>query len=306
MSAAADPFRHEALLYAGDDELVSSVSAFVRDGRAAGEPTLVLVGARKLDLLREELGDEADGAHFADIAAVGRNPARIIPAWQTFVARNAGPGVRLRGVGEPIFPERSPQELVEAHRHEALLNLAFLDTTSFWLVCPYDVEALPEVVIEEARRTHPLVAHRDLHGPSDHYRGIEAISAPFDAPLPPRPAGARELRFSGATLDELPRLVAEQAATAGLSVERRIDLVVAVTELARQSGEGSVALWRDGRSLVCELRGRWPLDGPLDDRLLPQAGSTRVGLWMANQLCDLVQVRSGPEGITARLHLPAE
>ena len=107
MSAAADPFRHEALLYAGDDELVSAVSAFVRDGRAAGEPTLVLVGARKLDLLREELGDEADGAHFADIAAVGRNPARIIPAWQDFVTERQRPEGRIWGIGEPIWPGRS-------------------------------------------------------------------------------------------------------------------------------------------------------------------------------------------------------
>jgi hypothetical protein len=300
----ADPFRHEALLYAGDDELVAAVSAFARDGQAAGEPTLVLVGARKVGLLREELGDDAGGVHVGDIAEVGRNPARIIPAWQTFVARNAGPGVRLRGVGEPVFPDRSAQELVEAHRHEALLNLAFLDTSSFWLVCPYDMEALPAAEIEEARRTHPLVTHGEAHGESADYHGIDAISAPFDAPLPPRPAAAWEIAFDPSTLDELPRVVAERAAEAGLAVPRRIDLVVAAGEIARNSSRGSVYLWSDGRNVLCEIHGHGPLNGPLDDRALPAHGSTKIGIWVANQLCDLVQVRSEPGGVIARLHLP--
>ena len=300
----ADHFRHEALLYAGDDELVAAVSAFVRDGQAAGEPTLALVGARKVDLLREELGDDAEGVQLGDIAEVGRNPARIIPAWQTFVARNAGPGVRLRGVGEPIFPERTPEELVEAHRHEALLNLAFLDRSAFWLVCPYDVETLPAAVIDEARCTHPLVTRGDLHGESADYLGIDAISAPFDTPLTPRPAAAWEIPFDPSTVDELPRLVAERAAEAGLAVPRRIDLVVAVGEIARNSGQGSLYLWSDGRGVLCEIHGHGPLDGPLGDREAPRDGTARIGIWVANQLCDLVQVRSGPGGVTARLHVP--
>jgi DcmR-like sensory protein len=305
VSAVAEPFRHEALLYAGDDEFVASVAAFVRDGRAAGEPTLVLTGARKLERLREELGADGDGAHLADIAEVGRNPARIIPAWQTFVARNSAPGVRLRGVGEPIFPERTAAELVEAHRHEALLNLAFLDTSSFWLVCPYDVAALPPAVIEEARRTHPLVRRGDVGGESAEYHGLAAIASPFAAPMAARPAGARELRFDPATLGELPALVAEHAAAAGLAVPRRIDLVVAAGEIARNTGHGSLFVWRDGGTVVCELHGHGALDGPLGDREPPPHGSPRIGLWMANQLCDLVQIRSEPGGVVARLHLPA-
>ena len=295
----ADPFRHEALFYTGDDELVAAVSAFVRDGQSAGEPALVLVGKRKVDLLREELGDDTEGVQLGDIAKVGRNPARIIPVWQTFVARNAGPGVRLRGVGEPIFPERTAQELVEAHRHEALLNLAFLDTSAFWLVCPYDVDALPASVIEEARRTHPFV---EGHGESADFRGIDTIAAPFDAPLPPRPAAAWEIPFEPGTLEVLPRLIAECAAEAGLPVAGRIDLVVAAGEIARNSGRGTVYLWSDGRAVLCEIHGHVPLEGPLDDRALPGHRSTRIGLWVANQLCDLVQVRTEPGGVTARLH----
>ncbi|HEX2044750.1 MAG TPA: MEDS domain-containing protein, partial [Gaiellaceae bacterium] len=155
--STTERFRHEALLYSGEDEFVARSTAFVRDGVGAGEPVLVVVSARKIDRLREALGADADSVHFADMAAVGRNPGRIIPAWQDFVARYAAPSVRLRGIGEPIFPERTPDELVECQRHESLLNVAFADATAFWLLCPYDVAALPAAVIDEVGRSHPLV-----------------------------------------------------------------------------------------------------------------------------------------------------
>ena len=31
--------------------------------------------------------------------------------------------------------------------------------------------------------------------------------------------------------------------------------------------------------------------------------ATGRGLWLANQLCNLVQIRSSPEGTTVRLHM---
>ena len=36
---------------------------------------------------------------------------------------------------------------------------------------------------------------------------------------------------------------------------------------------------------------------------LAWSGPEAVGVWMANQLCDLVQVRSGPAGTVVRLHV---
>src|SRR5580765_3298517 len=117
-------FRHEAFLHAGDAEFVSGAAGFVREGVAAGEPVLVVLPAGHGELLREELGDEAGTVHFADMSLVGRNPARIIPAWQQFLDR-ADRGAAVRGVGEPVYASRSAAELVECQRHEALLNLAF-------------------------------------------------------------------------------------------------------------------------------------------------------------------------------------
>ena len=75
-------FRHEALLYAGDDGFVDGTLPWLREAVAAQEPTLVVVSAARIARLRDELGADAEDLTFADMAEVGTNPARIIPAWR--------------------------------------------------------------------------------------------------------------------------------------------------------------------------------------------------------------------------------
>lgn len=302
---SAPPFRHQALLYAGEEDFVARTSAFIRDGLQAGDPAMVVVAPHKIDLLREELGAHCDGVQFADMSTVGRNPARIIPAWQAFVDRNGAPGVTLRGIGEPIGPERKPDELLECQLHESLLNLAFADTNSFWLVCPYDVESLPAEVIEQTRRSHPVVAHRDWYERSVGYDPV----APAAEPLAPPPVEARVLHFDASTVSAVTGFVADHVTGAELSPSRRIDFVVAVREIAGESvthggGEGVVRVWSDPEGVVCEISDRRELDDPLADRQVRaerQPGSH--GLWVANQLCDLVQIRSHPPETVMRLYI---
>src|SRR4051794_10664830 len=93
---ASQPFRHEALFYAGEQDFVASAGAFIRDGAEAGEPTLVVVSARKIGLLREELNGHAASVQFADMADVGANPGRVIAKWQDFVDEHGGCGKSLR------------------------------------------------------------------------------------------------------------------------------------------------------------------------------------------------------------------
>ena len=111
-------FRHEALFYANHDRFMQGTTSFIRDGLAADEPALVVVSAEKIEQLQRALEDPNDLVRFADMDAVGTNPARIIPAWRDFVDEHAG--VRpFRGIGEPIWAARSPEELVECQRHES-------------------------------------------------------------------------------------------------------------------------------------------------------------------------------------------
>jgi len=301
-------YRHEAFLYSGLPEFLSGTLTFIRRAVSAGDPVLVVVSAAKIGLLRQQLGAEAAHVTFADMADVGANPARIIALWQTFVQANTG-AAQLCGIGEPIGPARSPAELAECQLHEALLNVAF-DDTPLWLLCPYDLEALAAAVIDEAQRAHPFVAHGDQRRPSSAFEPIDA-GAPFDRPLPPPAAGAASMPFGSGDLRRLRAFVAGHAERAGLVKESATGVVLAVSELASNSimhggGRGELRVWTEGRSLVCEVSDEGHITSPLVGRVRPALGATGgAGLWLANQLCDLVQISSSARGTTIRVHQAA-
>src|SRR3954469_4930414 len=94
-------FEHEALLYAGENDFAEQTARFVREGLAAGEPVLVMVGARKIGVLREALGADADAVCFEDMGGGGYNPARTPPAGRGFA--DSGAARPMRGIGEPIW-----------------------------------------------------------------------------------------------------------------------------------------------------------------------------------------------------------
>ncbi|MBO0689573.1 MAG: MEDS domain-containing protein [Candidatus Dormibacteraeota bacterium] len=303
-SGGGGGFRHEAFLYESREEFLARTAAFIREGLSAGEPVLVAVDAEKSAGLRERL-PESSHVRWVDVRRIGRNPARITSLWQEFVAR-AGDGA-LRGVGEPIWPLRGPQELAESQRHEELLNLAFAGDLAFHLMCPYDVHALDPAVISEARRSHPALVEGATAGPSTDYRGTEAASAPFDEPLPEPSVTPSEDVVDGLSELALFDLARARIVDAGLDGARSPDLALAVLgadeSLRRGGGLRRLRVWREDDAVVCELRARHAVHDPLAGRHPPGARPEIRGLWLANQLCDLVELRSFPTGTVARLHM---
>lgn len=299
-------FVHEALLYAGEEEFVAGTVPFIAGGVAAGEAVMVAVAGPKIDLLRGALGTTDESVVFVDMDEIGGNPARIIPAWHDFLAtRPAGAGP-VRGVGEPIGPSRNRPALLECQRHEALLNLAFADSPAWWLLCPYDVAALEPAVVEEAARSHPYLMHAGKRRASDNYTGAGpvALAEPFAEPRTP----ADRLVFGEGMLGRVRQFVIDAAGRRGLGPARMGDLLLAVNELATNSirhggGRGSMRVWSQGDAVVCEVTDRGRLTDPLVGRRRPdrEAEGGR-GLWIVNQLCDLVELRSTPHGTAIRVH----
>lgn len=302
-------FRHAALIYAGEDAYADGIVPFIRAGLEAEEPVLVMVPGPKVDLLGGALGTDAREVHFADMTEVGANPGWIIPAWRDFVERRSEPGTRLRGVGEPIWAGRSPAELIECQRHEALLNVAFDGAAPMDLLCPYDERALDGSVIEDAFRSHPIVVEDGNFLDSSSYVGVETAARPFGAPLPDAPAHAATLEFEPSTLQAIRVFVAMRAAEACLDPGRTEDLVLAVNELASNSvrhggGSGVLRTWVDGRTFVAEVSDSGQIDYPLAGREAPPSGQVGGhGLWLVNQLCDLMQMRTYPSGSVVRVHI---
>jgi anti-sigma regulatory factor (Ser/Thr protein kinase) len=302
-------FSHEALLFSGEEGFLAGTAAFIEQAIAREEPVLVVLGAGRIDSLRKSLGDRAQAVEFGDMAELGRNPARIIPAWREFVARHAGEGRCVWGIGEPAFPGRSAPELAECHSHEALLNMAFADAPGFRLLCPYNVEALEPAVIERVCHTHPVVIEGGLRRKSPLYGAMRAVADALEAPLSEPPGDPEDMAFEAGSLRALRRIVAEHAARAGLAAPRADELVLAVNEVAsnsvRHGGGGGVArIWEERQSLVVEIRGGGVLDDPLAGRARRQPGPTGGhGLWLANHLVDLTEMRSFAQGTVFRLHM---
>lgn len=302
-------FCHEALLYEGDADFVDGTARFVQAGLDHDEPTLVAVSSQRIALLRDRLGSEADQVEFVDMVELGHNPARIIPAWREFLDVHGRHRGAVRGVGEPIWSGRSAAELVECQRHEALLNVAFDGSYAFSLMCPYDVSELPETVIAEALRTHPLVLHDGVDTFSEASAPHEMADAFLDIPLPEPMVPFREMEFGFGELHSLRSLVTAVARRTAMGYDRCYDLVLALSEIATNSvihggGNGIFRIWVDERSVVCEIRDQGQLNDPLVGREQPPVdGFGQRGLWMVNQLCDLVQIRVFPSGTVVRLHM---
>ncbi len=297
-------FCHAALLYADDGEYLAAVAGFVRAALRRGEPVLVAVPGDRAQVLREALGSDARQVGFADMTEAGRNPGRIISAMAEFAASHRGQPVSA--VGQPVWPARRAGECLEAARHEALSNLAFAEV-AMTALCPYDAASLPGGVLARAQQTHPLIAHPSGLAPSPAYLGPGNIPAACLAPLPSPPPQAKTFTYRG-DLQPVRELAGRYAEVAGLPPDRAADLVVAVGELAANTlahtpGAGTVRLWQTSDGFVCEIADQGWIKDPLAGRLRPATdGHGGYGLWVVNQVCDLVETRTGPGGTTTRCH----
>ena len=303
-AAQARGFRHEAFFYSGDDEFLQGTVPYLEKGICGGETVLAVLPEPRLQLIKEALGSAAEAVEFWSMGNVGRNPARLIPAWRDFL-HTCDLDRGVRGLGEPVSPERSAAEVEECELHERLFNLAFAAERSLTVMCPYDTSGLEDEVLQGAERSHPVCANPHGKAISRRY----SLDAPLEGTLaqPSRPSVT--LDFGRADLAMVRHLVAQCARSAGLDSRRNEDLVLAVCEVATNSvqhggGEGRLHVWDEDGELVCAIRDAGHIGNPLVGRERPRPDQDHGrGLWIANQLCDLVQIRSGEAGTDVRLRM---
>ncbi|MEW2082989.1 anti-sigma factor RsbA family regulatory protein [Streptomyces sp. NPDC005283] len=305
MTHTAEPFVHPALFYRGSEEYLAGTVPFIQNGLAAGEPVAVAAPESNLELLRAELGASAGEVRFIDMREAGRNPGRIIPGVLRAFA-DTYPTRRVRIIGEPIWPGRTPAEYPACVQHEALINTAF-SGREVTIVCPYDAAGLDAAVLADAYATHPVVVDRGRAKPSGTYDPDRAVAA-YNQPLA-RPQRAAGFAFEAERLPDARDFAVERAKDLGLSGERLGDFALAVAELTTNSvvhghGSGTVWIWGEDGQILCEVRDAGLLSDPLAGRRPPtrdQLGGR--GLLMVHYLTDLVRVHTGPEGTAIRFHL---
>lgn len=298
-------FGHAALLYRTPAEFTAGVLPYVEAGATAGEPVMVALPGRNLQLLRAQLDGLGERVAFADMTSIGPNPGRLLGWMRQISEQHRGQPVRY--VHEAVWLSRRPEEIGEVIRHEALIN-QIVGSWRVSVLCPYNLALGPDV-IASAERTHPAVIRDGHQQASPLYDPQLLVPAQYDRPLEDPPPDAAVLAYR----DDLARVrsfTARHAHQAGLPERRVRDLVIAVAELAANtlvhtSGAGTLGIWATTNEVICQVHDSGRIEDPLTGRLRPgpaELGGGR-GLWVANQLCDLVEIRTGRNGTQIRLHM---
>jgi anti-sigma regulatory factor (Ser/Thr protein kinase) len=299
---------HEAVAFRGPIDLAARLAPQVSAHTALGDPVLAVLAAEERTALRAVLGGAADAVRFLDPADVHSAPAFTVAGrWARTNRRISRPGGRALVVGQHLeeLPGCDPG-------YWARLDIA-LDVATAQLpvtvLCPFPEHAAQDVV----RATHPHVGTPEGLRPGTGYRPPHEAVVDFPPPPPPdlgRPAAQRP--FDLATLAELRGTVTTAAAAAGLDEDAVDDLVLAVNELASNSiehgpGAGVLRMWTDERGVTAEVFDGGHMDVLFPGLTLPPPeGERGRGLWLAAELCDVLQVWSrelGADGTIIRVRM---
>ncbi len=297
---------HDALIYASDESLVSTLVPWLREGLERHDGTVVATTSPHIDRFRDALGTDASSVSFFSSDDWYVHPVQTIAAWQRLLFETADTGVTFtRIVGEVRFGATEDLQ-TSWTRYESALNAIF-ERSPAWIVCPYDVRALSSRVIDQAWRTHPTVWDSTRHR-SDRYevpaRLLREIVEPGRAVTGPPSLELDIDQRLGDVRDAVRGLGAE----ASLPRARVEELVLAVSELAGNTvrhagGGGKLALWITPDGVVCEVRDQGGgMEDPLAGLVPPEpSASAGMGLWIARQLSDSFAIGGNDEGTTVRI-----
>jgi anti-sigma regulatory factor (Ser/Thr protein kinase) len=160
-----------------------------------------------------------------------------------------------------------------------------------------------------AEHSHPVMVIGADRRSSNHYCPPDDHS-PFARVLPPPVGTVETLTFDAGQLRVIRAAVEREARAARLPPSRVDELVLAVNEVASNSIEhgpadtAELVVWTEDGWLCCEVHGGGLITDPLAGRVEPPLFDERGrGLWLANQLCDLVRVHSTPAGTVVRVQV---
>jgi anti-sigma regulatory factor (Ser/Thr protein kinase) len=153
-----------------------------------------------------------------------------------------------------------------------------------------------------------VVIRNESARPSPGYDPAIVLPPECDAPLDRAPADAAVLAYRD-DLGTVRAFTAGQASKAGAAPGRAGDLIIAISELAANTyrhtaAGGTLAIWATADELICQVQDTGHITKPLAGRCrrAPDAGGGQ-GMWVAHQLCDLVEIRSSPAGTQIRVHI---
>lgn len=304
---AGAQLEHDAFLYGSDEQLVTAMVPFLQEGLTRGDAAAAVTTPGNLALLRDRLGADAH-VGYVEAADWYVRPAAAIAQFDAAIRELIDGGApHLRVVGELPFGSTAGEH-ASWNRYEAIVNEAF-KRAPLWVVCLYDTRALPEQLIEAARRTHPTLFEARRRRQSADYVEPAVLLGQIPEPGipvagPPRlqlridgdPRGWRHSLAGAVEAEALPRGRAEEFLIA-------VGEVVA-NALGHGHGLAELTLWSTNDGVVCAVHDDGPgLDDPFAGYLPPgnDDAAQGMGLWVARQLSDSLAIQSGADGTTVRL-----
>jgi anti-sigma regulatory factor (Ser/Thr protein kinase) len=296
---------HEAFLYSTPDELAQRLVPRLAPALDDGGPVVAVLDEPTRAEVRRALGDDADRLEYPDPSTVHRLPPFTVAVrWARLSRLVDTPQGRATVVGQHVAGLPGCGETHWA-RLDIGLNVA-LAGLPITVLCPYrtDVQELARV-----HATHPHVTTAQGSAASDGYR--EPAEALVEFPPPPAPdlgPPAAELAFTASGLGELRHLVAE-VAQGRTDPDRVADLVLAVNEIGSNSvehgsGRGVLRLWASSDGVTAEVADAGSAHLPFPGMVAPATTGVRGrGLWLASELCDVMQVWSDAAGTLVRLRM---
>jgi hypothetical protein len=219
---SSQQLRHGAFAYEGDHEYVARSLPFLREGLEAGEGCVVAHTRDGIAALREALGRDAERVCFVDVGSVYTRPARALAAYCGTLLRELRNAPAVRAVADlQIGPWR--EEWDEWVGYEALTNLAYSHLPA-WVVCTYDVNGVPDAVLEEMSSTHAEVL-------GDGWQVSEQFEDPRELVrrLTPKPEPLPQLRSlaPGDDVDGFRERLARALMAANVPEATALDMLVA-------------------------------------------------------------------------------
>lgn len=145
-------YRHEALLYGSDDDLLAGSVPFLRAGLDRGSPTVLCIEERVRGLIVDALGDAAGLMVVAE--DLSSSPMGAVRARRRLI----GELLQRHDAGEVRMLGAVPQDPWEGWvRYEAAVNHV-LGMLPVWGLCPYDVRQTSDDVLADVQRTHPWLS----------------------------------------------------------------------------------------------------------------------------------------------------
>ena len=146
---------HAAFPYRSDEQFTTVIGAFLADGIERSETPLAVTTGAHIELLREQLGNDARKVEFIDSSTFLTSPSAALEGFKDFYEATVQRGAAwVRIVGEPRWAERSPAEVRLWARFESLFNLVFANS-ALTAVCAYDERSVAAEIVREAHLTHP-------------------------------------------------------------------------------------------------------------------------------------------------------